>query len=50
MLRVSGTALAAGAWTEDWRAKMKSVLRCIKYVVRGEPVASAIPLIIPPKR
>jgi hypothetical protein len=44
---VSGTALAAGAWTSDRRASMRSVLRCIygiNIVAREEPVASAIPL------
>jgi hypothetical protein len=41
---VSGTALAAGAWTNGWLAKMLSMLRCMKSVAREEPVASTMPL------
>jgi hypothetical protein len=41
---VSGTALAAGAWTVNRYPKMLTILRCNLIVAREKPVASAIPL------
>jgi hypothetical protein len=40
-LEVSGTALAAGAWTVDRYSNILTILRCILVVAREEPLASA---------